>query len=85
MCRGLLFLFLHLSNLLHGQSGRLRHDLTRSSQLKQVDRDLLFRILSTFLVSFCTSFFASFLSAFLTSFHESFFKSLRATFYTPLR
>ena len=34
---------------------------------------MLFRILSTFL------------STFRTSFHESFFKSLRTTFYTPLR
>ena len=61
--------FLKLSNLLHGQAGRLRHDLAWRPQLKQVDRDLLFRILSTF----------------LTSFRESFFKSLRTTYYTPFR
>ena len=61
--------FLKLSNFLQRQAGRLRHDLACRSQLKQVDRDLLFRILSTFLASF----------------REPFFKSLRATYYTPFR
>ena len=42
-----------LSNLLHGQSGRLRHDLTWRPQLKQVNR--YFHI--TFLAPFRESFF----------------------------
>ena len=52
-----------LSNLLHGQSGRLRHDLTWRPQLKQVNSYLQITFLATFLTPFRESFRKSFFKA----------------------
>ena len=49
--------FLKLSNLLQGQSGRLRHDFAWRPQLKKVNRYLQITFLATFLTPFRETFF----------------------------